>query len=89
MSDSPLANPAVRDAIRLLRECGVTPEQYAAAQLTESWKLDGRAYPDRDAAFTAAQRQADETGKQVEVWLEFGEEADWAAESWIVEPGGL
>jgi hypothetical protein len=86
MSDNPLANPAVRGAIRLLREYGVTPEQYATAKLTEEWSVGGVTYLGRDAAFAAAHREAAETGKWAEVWLSHGEEADWAAESWIVKP---
>lgn len=86
MSDNPLANPAIRDAIRLLREYGITPEQYAAAKLTENWRVGSEGYPDRESAYAAAERRADTTGEWAEVWRDYGAEADWAAESWIVKP---
>lgn len=77
----------VREAIALLREYGVTPDQYATVELVERWTvagIDGE-FPDREAAFDAAEKLA-ETDGMAEVWRDYGPDADWAAESWIITP---
>lgn len=79
--------PEVREAIALLREHGVTPDQYATVQLVERWTvagIDGE-FPDQNAAWAAAQKLAEENGS-AEVWRNYGPDADWAAESWICQP---
>ncbi len=79
-----LSQLAVREAIDLLREYGVTPEQYATWDTAGSWIVDGINYSDREAAFAAAQSRATEWGDQVEVWRKWADGE--AAESWIVKP---
>lgn len=80
------ADRAVREAIALLREHGITAEQYATVQLVEQWKIGDVDYPDREAALAAARQQANDTGAWVEVWLSYGPDADGHAESWIIKP---
>lgn len=89
MNESPFADRSVREAVQTLRDAGVTPEQYATVELTETWSIGRVDYPDRKAAFAAARLQADESGEWAEVWLTWGPVLDggWAAESWIVKPG--
>lgn len=82
---SVFARPEVRDAINLLREHGVTPEQYATVNLVPCWSVSGKDYPDRQAAFAAAQAEANTGGQWAEVWCAWPA-TDWAAESWIVKP---
>jgi hypothetical protein len=83
-SNNPLGSTAVREAIVLLREYGVTPEQYAAADLGEIWIVDGHEHPGREAAFTAAQQLADQTADLAEVWCRRPSVGD--SESWVVRP---
>lgn len=79
--------PEIREAIALLRECGVTPDQYAAIELIERWTVDGidGEFPDREAAFDAAEKLAAETG-MAEVWRSYGDDIPGGAESWIIQP---
>lgn len=81
--ESILDQVAVRDAIKLLREYGVTPEQYATWDIGGQWSVsDIGAFADREAAFAAAREKARTTGEWAEVWREWANGA--AAESWIV-----
>lgn len=80
------AELGIRNAIQVLRDYGVTPEQYATVRLVEDWRFDGQPYPDREATFAAARRRANDTGQWVEVWVSYGSDADYRGESWIVHP---
>lgn len=84
------ADNGIRAAITLLRERGVSAEQYRSVQLVERWSVDGipGEFPDRAAAFSAAQEKADRSGEWAEVWRNYGPDTDWFAESWIVKPRG-
>lgn len=86
MTDSPIERPEIREALKLLREAGITAEQYTNLDITEHWTLSGVDYPDREAAFAAARAEAAETGEWAEVWYSYGPDYD-GAESWIVKPG--
>jgi hypothetical protein len=77
---NPLANGHVREAIELLRDYGITPEQYAAADLTAHWAVPGheRTYDDEREALAAAQRRADHMLQPVTVTRMYGASGDFA-----------
>jgi hypothetical protein len=89
MNESPLARREILEAMLVLREAGITPEQYRDLDLTERWsvgRVEGE-FPDRDSAFAAARTRAVESGEDAEVWRSFGVDGD-GAELWIVKPDG-
>lgn len=81
------ADPAVREAIALLRDKDVTAEQYASVELVEIWHFDGEDYPSREAAFAAAKTNARDSGQTAEVWRHYGDSITRAV-SWLVRPDG-
>lgn len=81
-----LAKSAIREAIALLREYGVTPEQYATVELVEVWYFAGRVYPDRASAAAAAQQEADRTGEYTEFARVFNRDLSGPAEHYGVKP---
>lgn len=91
MSAAPevFAKRGIREAIALLRQHDVTPEQYASVRLTETWKVNGQAYPDRGAAIAEARRALSPSAGTVEVWCDFGPDADWSGYSVMVSADGV
>lgn len=86
--ESILEQKAVRGAIKLLREYGVTPDQYATWDIEGQWSVAGFGeFPDRETAFAAARSKVRATGEWAEVWRQWGDGA--AAESWVVKPGDV
>ncbi|MEV4349713.1 hypothetical protein AB0J83_35085 [Actinoplanes sp. NPDC049596] len=89
MDESPLARREILEAMLVLRDAGITPEQYRDLDLTEHWRvgsLDGESFG-RDSAFDAARARAADSGEEVVVWRSFGPHND-GAEQWIVKPDG-
>ena len=89
MDESPLARREILEAILVLREAGITPDQYRDLDLTEHWRVAGleNDFSDRDAAFATARTRAADSGEDAEVWRSFGPD-NAGAELWIVKPDG-
>jgi hypothetical protein len=77
---NPLANGHVREAIELLRDYGITPEQYETVELREHWTVPGheQTFTDEAVALAAAQWSADHLMQAVTVTRMCGPEGDFA-----------
>jgi hypothetical protein len=78
---NPLTIEAVRDAIELLRDHGITPEQYATAKIVDYWSVPGHetAFTDRPAAIAAAGQVAAVSGQPVRVEHMCGADGDFVS----------
>lgn len=80
---------AIREALALLREAGVTPDEYRHVHISEVWKLDDVHYPTMRAAFEAGKAKAVESGEWVEVWHYFTWDdgrSKGGFDSWVIKP---
>ena len=90
MSESPLADREVREAVLVLRDAGITAEQYRDLDVTEHWSVSGLEgdFPDRESALAAARTTAVDSGEEAEVRRRYGFDSDGGALEYVVKPDG-